>query len=68
MIRIKREKRWLKAFLHRERPDLIISDNRYGLWSRDVFCVFVTHQLHIRTPFGRVGDLMLQQMNYHFIR
>lgn len=27
-------------------PDLIVSDNRYGVWSRSCASVFVTHQIH----------------------
>ncbi len=33
LIRVKAEKAWLNAFLERERPDAVISDNRYGLYS-----------------------------------
>jgi hypothetical protein len=32
------------------RPDLIISDNRYGAWHESIPSVFVTHQLFIRLP------------------
>jgi len=28
----------------------VISDNRYGLWSKKVFTVFITHQLNIKLP------------------
>lgn len=28
----------------------VISDNRYGLWSEAVPCVFITHQLNIQAP------------------
>ena len=68
LIRIKREKAWLKAFVSREKPDLIISDNRYGLAIPGVCCVFVTHQLLIKTPFGQWADRLLQRINYRFIR
>jgi hypothetical protein len=68
LICIKRERAWLRRFAARERPDLVISDNRYGLSLPGIFCVFVTHQLTIRTPFGRWADRLLQQMNYRAIR
>ncbi|GGB11918.1 glycosyltransferase [Puia dinghuensis] len=68
LIRVKQEKVWLKRFAGLEQPDLIISDNRYGLVIPGVFCVFMTHQLLIRTPFGAVTDRLLQQLNYRFIR
>ncbi|HLZ89253.1 MAG TPA: glycosyltransferase [Puia sp.] len=68
MIRIKQERAWLRGFAAREELDLVISDNRYGLIVPGVFCVFLTHQLLIRTPFGRPADLLLQRMNYRLIR
>jgi len=30
--------------------DIVISDNRYGLWSKKAFSVFITHQLNIIPP------------------
>jgi len=68
LIRVNREKAWLRAWVDRERPDLIISDNRYGLYSPGVVSIFMTHQLMIRTPLGPVADRILQRMNYAFIR
>lgn len=67
LIRIKQERAWLRGFAAREGIDLVISDNRYGLVVPGVFCVFVTHQLRIRTPFGRWTDGLLQRMNYKLI-
>ncbi|HEY4338259.1 MAG TPA: glycosyltransferase [Puia sp.] len=67
LICIKQERAWLRGFAAREGLDLVISDNRYGLAVPGVFCVFITHQLLIRTPFGRWTDLLLQRMNYRLI-
>jgi UDP-N-acetylglucosamine transferase subunit ALG13 len=67
LIRIKQEKAWLKQFSALSRPDLVIADNRYGLALPGVFCIFVTHQLRIRTSFGRIADTILQRMNYRLI-
>lgn len=67
LIRIKAEKAWLTAFLEREKPTAVISDNRYGLHNKGVFSVFVTHQLLIRTPFGRFADRILQRMQYRLL-
>ena len=72
LIRVKQENGWLRRFVRLERPDLVVSDNRYGLYLPDTCCVFMTHQLLIRTPFGgsfgRVADRLLQRLNYFFIR
>jgi UDP:flavonoid glycosyltransferase YjiC (YdhE family) len=68
LIRIKQERAWLGRFAAQEGIDLVLSDNRYGLAVPGVFCVFVTHQLLIKTPFGRLADLLLQRMNYRVLR
>jgi hypothetical protein len=47
-----REHRELKRLIQAEDPDVIFSDNRYGLWSKDRFCIFMTHQLKLALPPG----------------
>jgi len=32
--------------------DLIISDNRFGLWSRGAYSIYITHQLRVALPRG----------------
>lgn len=68
LIRIKREKVWLGRFAAREGLDLVISDNRYGLTLPGTPCIFITHQLLIKTPFGPWADRLLQSLNYRSIR
>ena len=48
---IRREHRWLKKAVVLHRIDLVISDNRYGLFYPGLPCIFITHQLAIQTPF-----------------
>lgn len=45
-----REHVWLYKFLKNNTFDLIISDNRFGLWSKSTKCVYITHQLMIKMP------------------
>jgi len=40
----------LKRMIPEVRPDVVISDNRYGLWNRKVISILITHQLSIRFP------------------
>jgi hypothetical protein len=68
LIRVKRENAWIRRWARLEQPDLIISDNRYGLHVAGVPSVFMTHQLLIRTPWGAIADRWLQKINYSFIR
>lgn len=45
----------------------IISDNRYGFYHDSIPSVFMTHQLLIKTPFGKTADTYLQKLNYEYI-
>ena len=58
------EKRWLKQIIKRYKIDIVISDNRFGLYNKEVYSVFITHQLLIKSPFLQTS---LQRLNYHFI-
>lgn len=42
----------LGQLLATESFDMVVSDNRFGLWSDRTRCVYITHQLHIRLPKG----------------
>lgn len=57
---ISAEHRAVKNILIGEKIDLIISDNRYGCWSRQVPSVFITHQSNILMPqrFGWLQDMV----------
>jgi uncharacterized protein (TIGR00661 family) len=48
---IKIENKWLDKTIEEQGIDLIISDNRYGLWSKKIPSVFITHQLQLQVPF-----------------
>lgn len=47
---IRKEHRVVESLVQSEYFDLIISDNRYGCWSRKVPSIFMTHQLNIQLP------------------
>lgn len=47
-----RENYWLKKLLIKEHFDVIISDNRFGLWNRDIHSIYITHQVMIKMPNG----------------
>jgi UDP-N-acetylglucosamine transferase subunit ALG13 len=61
------ENQWLDDLLAKEKIDAVISDNRYGLYHDDVYSVFITHQLLIKTGLGATADSILQKMNYQYI-
>ena len=64
---ITNENAWLKKQVKEYFFDAVISDNRYGLYHTTIPCVFITHQLRIKSPFGRWTENILQKRNYRFI-
>ena len=42
----------LRTYLQQYPFDMVISDNRFGLYTRRTKCVYLTHQLYIRLPRG----------------
>jgi UDP:flavonoid glycosyltransferase YjiC (YdhE family) len=67
LIRIKHENKWVRAFEQTHKPDMIISDNRFGFYSRSVRSVFITHQLSIHTGLGGLVDSLARKINYRLI-
>ena len=64
---ISHEHRWLDQQLDTNHWDLIISDNRYGLYTSRTRTVFITHQLGIISGFGKLGDILLRNMLYRWV-
>ncbi len=50
LLNIQREHRLVAAFLKKEPVDLIVSDNRYGLYHPETPAIFLTHQLELLPP------------------
>jgi len=67
LIQIKTERGWLNRIIGKEKIDIIISDNRFGLYSKKITSVFITHQLCIKTAFGPIIENILQKLNYRYI-
>ena len=61
---IKHEHELLKKIIKEKKIDAVISDNRFGLWSGEVPCVFITHQLMVKSPFG---EKIIHQLNKNYI-
>ncbi len=64
---IKAENKWLNKIIKQYSIDGVISDNRYGLHHPSIPCIFITHQLIIKTPFGKWTENILQKRNYRYI-
>ena len=64
ILGIYHEHKQLKSIITDFKIDGIISDNRYGLYSKKIPSIFITHQLKIK------ADLLqktIQKINYYFI-
>ncbi len=47
---IRKEHRFLEHLIDEKKIDAVISDNRFGLWSKRIPSVYITHQLMIKAP------------------
>jgi len=64
---IQRENFWLKKNIKKYKIDAVISDNRFGMYSKKIPSVYITHQLLIKT--GNIFfEKIIQKINYHFIK
>lgn len=63
LYHIYRENRQVNRLIEEEQIDLIISDNRFGMWSDKIPCIFITHQLNMQAPRG---SWLANKLNSHF--
>jgi uncharacterized protein (TIGR00661 family) len=61
---IKREHELLKRIIKEKKIDAVISDSRFGLWSKELPCVFITHQLMVKSP---IGEKIIHRLNKNYI-
>ena len=64
---IKKENEWLNEKMEQYNFDAVISDNRYGFYHKSTPCIFITHQLTIKSPLGKWSEKILQKRNYRYI-
>ena len=67
LLAIVNEHFWLKRSEKKYHFDLIVSDNRFGFFHKNIKSVFITHQLEIQTPF-KWSTRLSQIMSYSFIK
>lgn len=49
---IKKEHVFVDKIIEQNKIDILISDNRYGIWSKKVKSIIITHQLYPKVPLG----------------
>lgn len=62
---IRKENKFLQRLLSQQKIDVVISDNRFGLHSKDVYCVFITHQVFLKASFM---ESFSQGLNKNYIK
>jgi len=68
LLRMRHENNWLKRVVAESQIDLVISDNRYGLYHSEVPCFFITHQLQIQVPQSKWVQQMVNKLNHSMIK
>lgn len=65
-LKILQEHYRLKKIIRKFRITGVVSDNRYGLWNRQVKTVFITHQLNLIAPgiFSVFGPLLRSAVRF----
>jgi len=59
---------FLKRLIIKHSIDLIISDNRFGLWSKKAYSVYITHQINILLPgWLRFFEPLINKINRFII-
>lgn len=66
IYKIYAENRWLKKIVSSYKIDAVISDNRMGLYHSKIPCIYITHQLKIKTG-NALSEKIAQKIHYHFI-
>jgi hypothetical protein len=61
---IGKEHEELEKIIRERKIDLVISDNRFGLWNKGVKTIFITHQLYIKAP---IAERLLYRINRYYI-
>ncbi|MDP4283082.1 MAG: glycosyltransferase [Bacteroidota bacterium] len=64
---IRNEKKWLQKIAKGHYIDAVISDNRFGMYCKNIPSIFITHQLFINTGNSFV-DFFVQKINNFFIK
>jgi uncharacterized protein (TIGR00661 family) len=60
------ENKWLQKTIETHKIDIVIADNRFGMSSKNATCIFITHQLCIKTGNAFI-EKIAQKINYFFI-
>lgn len=66
IFRIYKEHSWLKKAVKTYSVNTVISDSRPGLYHSSAHCIYIAHQLKIKTG-NRFTEWLVQKLHYRFI-
>jgi len=61
------EKKWLKKIVQLHSIDAVISDNRFGMYHKNIPSVYITHQLSIKTG-NQLTEVIARKIHNYFIK
>ena len=64
---IRAEHQAIERIAQEDNYEILVSDNRFGCYSKDTRNIFMTHQVNILTP-GGILDPAVNTFNHHYIR
>jgi UDP-N-acetylglucosamine transferase subunit ALG13 len=64
---IRQEKKWLEELQKKIPLDIVISDHRYGLYHKNIYSVFMAHQLFISSGNNALLEPLLWKVNKSYI-
>lgn len=65
----RRDHKTVESIVKSHKIDVVISENRFGCWSENVYSVFITHQLYIQVPkICRWATPFINMFNNSYIR
>jgi uncharacterized protein (TIGR00661 family) len=68
LYRVLLEHRNLQRIIRNFYIDIVISDNRFGLWNKNIKSVYITHQLNIKAPGkNKIMENLLYRTHRFFI-
>lgn len=68
LSKIYKENKWLRENISSMEIDIVISDNRYGLFTHKVKNIFITHQVNIAVPQSVFLEKIVNGINHFFLR
>lgn len=64
---VRHEHHWLQKAIETYHFELVISDNRFGFYSKKIPSIFITHQLNIQAP-NRFLHRLANMLNHYYLK